>query len=262
MFNIKQDVVFPKPLDKNVLYGDLPVSGIPINKNDWDKRKQANHKQVFQHEINEYGFRSDNFKTNYLGEHILFLGCSYTWGTGLFIEEVWSKVVYEKIKSNKQVDGYFNLGIPGDSIYISIINAFKYFKNFGNPNTIFFNVQNLERFFAYNKHDNSLFRSIIEDNEILSLIAYHYYYMLEQYCEQNKIKLFSFSWNEKTSNFFKDFKTFYPLDFNKMQDYAAQFEIEHPNIEGSMLARDNHHLGSAYHEYWAINIYNEYERHL
>jgi hypothetical protein len=260
MLNIKQEIVFPKTLDKNVLYGDLPTSGIPFNKKDWDKRKQNNNKEVFQNEINQYGFRSDNFKTNHSGKHILFLGCSYTWGTGLFIDEVWSKLVYEKIKLTNQVDGYFNLGIPGDSIYVSIINSFKYFKNFNNPDIIFFNIQDLERFFAYDQQTNSLFKSIVKDNEILYLIAYHYYYMLEQYCEQNNIKLFSFSWNEKNNNYFKDFKTFYSLDFNKIKEFVSQYEIKHPNVEGSILARDNQHVGSAYHNCWAEHIYSEYER--
>jgi hypothetical protein len=260
MLNIKQEMVFPKSLDKEVLYGDLPISGIPLNKNDWDERKKNNHKEVFQDEINTYGFRSDNFQKNHSDKHILFLGCSYTWGTGLFIDEVWSKLVYEKIKLNNKVDGYFSLGVPGDSIYISIINSFKYFKNFNNPDIIFFNIQNLERFFAYDKYSNNIFRSIVEDNEILSLIAYHYYYMLEQYCDQNNIKLFSFSWNEKNNEYFKNFKTFYPLDFNKIKEFISEYEIKYPNVEGSISARDNHHVGSAYHNCWAEHIYSEYER--
>jgi tRNA(Ile)-lysidine synthase TilS/MesJ len=84
--------------------------------------------------------------------------------------------------------------------------------------------------------------------------------MLEQYCEQNNIKLFSFSWNEKNNNYFKDFKTFYSLDFNKIKEFVSQYEIKHPNVEGSILARDNQHVGSAYHNCWAEHIYSEYER--
>lgn len=259
MFNIKPQMVLPRSLDKNVLYADLPISGIPINKNNWDEKRQINNKEVFQNEINEFGFRSSNFKKQHSGKHILFLGCSYTWGTGLFIDEVWSKIVYEQIKIDQHTDDYFNLAIPGDSIYISIINAFKYFKNFSNPDIIFFNIQNLERFFAYDKHTNKLFRSIIEDNEILTLLAYHYYYMLEQYCQINNIKLLSFSWSEKCNEYFQKFSTFYPLDFQEMHNFVTEFCSQLSNDDACMIARDGKHLGFAYHKYWAKHIYKQYE---
>lgn len=238
------------PLTDPSLYDDMPVSPVPNSISHWSKPFRDHHKEILQKEINGFGFRSDNFIKNHNKKHALFLGCSYTWGTGLYLSEVWSKILYDQININNEFSGYFNLGVPGDSIYTCITNAFKYFNNFGKPDVIFFNIPEIERFFIHKKEDNKFYRSILKSNKVLELLSYQYYYILEKYCEENNIKLFSFSWYlgydiHPLSNF----KTFYNIDKAEISEYIYQ------NNNLPLKARDNAHLGLAYHTYWAEKMY-------
>lgn len=238
------------PLTEQSLYSDLPASPIPTSISNWTKQFRDHHKEVLQEEINNLGFRSDNFIQNHKQKHALFLGCSYTWGTGLFIDEVWSKILYNRINVNNEFSGYFNLGVPGDSIYTCITNAFKYFNNFGKPDIIFFNIPEIERFFVYKKEEDRFYRSIIKSNKVLELLSYQYYYILEKYCEENNIKLFSFSWYLGYDiHPLNSFKSFYDTNNEEISQYV--YENKHLPLK----ARDNAHLGPAYHLYWAEKMY-------
>lgn len=245
------DSVGLNPLTELSLYADLPISTVPNSILNWSDSFRNHHKEVLQKEINNFGFRSDNFIKNHNKKHALFLGCSYTWGTGLYLNEVWSKMLYDKININNEFSGYFNLGIPGDSIYTCITNAFKYFNNFGKPNVIFFNIPEIERFFIYKKEEDKFFRSILKSNKVLELLSYQYYYILEKYCEENNIKLFSFSWylGYKVHPL-NNFKTFYDINDKEISEYVYQ------NSHLPLKARDNAHLGLAYHTYWADKMYD------
>ena len=245
-------------LENTVLYSDMPSSGISPDIKSWPSNFSLHHKEVTQQEINSLGFRSDEFTDSHNDKHILFLGCSYTWGTGLYLDEVWSKILYKEIKKSYNLSGYFSLGIPGDSIFSSIVNAFKYFKNFGNPDIIFFNVQDIERFYYLDKKDQKIFRANFKENLLINLLAYQYYYMLEQYCIANKIKLVSFTWYlGHKDHALKSFNSFYETDIDDISEYVANYYNE-TSDELSLLARDGKHLGKAYHQYWADFIYDKF----
>ncbi len=248
-----------KTMPKEILYSDTPMSEVPCKIEDWEENFKKNHDQTLQKEINSFGFRSDEFVKTHNDKHVLFLGCSYTWGTGLYIDEVWSKIVYDKIKTKEKTSGFFNLGIPGDSIYSSITNAFKYFKNFGDPDVIFFNVQNIGRFYVYNKIKNKIHKSVMEDEEVLTILAYQYYYMLEQYCFKNKIKLISFTWDlSESSHILKNFNTFFYHDQKEISDFVLDYSKQNPLEKNSLFARDGLHFGKAYHAYWSDYAYRNY----
>lgn len=258
-FNMTISSVSNKILTEETLYSDFPKSEIPCNLDDWDKTFKKNHEQTLKKEISSLGFRSDEFTTTHNGKHILFLGCSYTWGTGLYIDEVWSKILYNEISKKEKTSGFFNLGIPGDSIYSSITNAFKYFKNFGNPDVIFFNVQEIGRFYVYNKFKNKIHKATMSDNEVLNILAYQHYYMLEQYCNKNNIKLISFTWDlDNKENILKKFNTFYSLSPDQVSDFVLKYSTENPLEENCLTARDRSHLGKAYHLYWSKSAYAHY----
>ncbi len=246
-FNV--DSIGLNPLTDESLYSETPISTVPPLISDWEKPFRDHHKEILQKEINNFGFRSDNFIKNHNKKHALFLGCSYTWGTGLHLDEVWSKILYNKININDEFSGYFNLGIPGDSIYTCITNTFKYFNNFGKPEVIFFNIPVIDRFYLYKKDKEKFFRSTIKSNKTLELLSYQYYYILEKYCEENKIKLFSFSWylGYKTHPL-SNFKTFYNIDDKKISNYVYNNNLP-------LKASDDTHLGPAYHKYWAEEMY-------
>jgi hypothetical protein len=258
-FYIKPSIVFPNSLLEDVLYSDTLKSGVSSDMEKWSPLFKKNHSQVKAKEINSFGFRSDEFTNSHNGKHILFLGCSYTWGTGLNIEEVWAKILYNKLSEDNTTSGFFNLGVPGDSFYSSVINAFKYFKNFGNPDIIFFNIQELERFYAYNKEQDSLHKSRVVDNKVLDLISYQYYYMLEQYCKSNKIILISFTWYLGNSDhILNNFNTFYYPDIDVLSEFVLDYVDKNPSDLNSLNASDGSHMGTSYHKYWYLYAYELY----
>jgi hypothetical protein len=250
-----------------MLYGDFSKSKIP-EYDEWDIKIKNRTTVQSPEELNLYNYRSDNFINNHDGTHILFAGCSYTWGVGLFEDERWSKIIYDKISKTNSVSGYFNLGLPGSSIIHQVVNMFKYFNKFGNPEIIFFNVPDLCRFYGYNKQNNKFVDSHYTGDalKITSLLSYQHYLMLDTYCKANQIKLFSFSWAyaEKAQDFLfeestiENFKSFYKTEYNEIKSFVDNYKQKNINDTYSEIARDKNHLGTAYNHYWANFIYNKY----
>ena len=56
-----------------------------------------------EYKINSHGYRCDEFTTNHKGKHVLFSGCSNTYGVGLKKEEVWAYKVYNKINKTEEI---------------------------------------------------------------------------------------------------------------------------------------------------------------
>jgi hypothetical protein len=228
---------------------------------------------LFGYEVFKYNsslnFRSDEFKKNHDGLHILFNGCSCTQGDGLLLEEMWSKKVYEKINKIKKCSGYYNIALSGTSVMNQIILFFKYFKAYGNPNIIFFNITDNLRFYIYDEknYKNAFFEK--ESKNIINLLIYQYYFMLDQYCKANNIKLFTFTWigkvegyeDEEYEKILNKFDSFYKIDQKELLNFI--FEYKELNKDKSFAkyierARDNDHPGIASNEYWANFIYKKY----
>jgi hypothetical protein len=227
---------------------------------------------------NLHGYRCDEFTTIHKKKHVLFSGCSNTYGVGLKKEEVWAYKVYNKINETDGSSGYFNLGLGGNNIINSILNIFKYCKKFGNPDVIFINLPSQNRFFNFQETtkqyrivENS---SLSKTHHIEKLTFYNYYLMLEQYCVSNKIKLFSFTWDTYDQHFlnkytnkiypsvngvFKkyNFKTFYYINEEEMLNNLFLLKQKNNN-EFFDIARDNLHRGTGVHTYWSDFIYNKY----
>lgn len=254
-----------RPL-KDFLYLDDPNSGISQDSAKWSKRFFSLHSETTKPiEINKNGFRCDEFKNEHNGTHILFMGCSVTWGTGLYLNETWASKLYNKFLEDHDLSGYFNIGIPGDSIFAQVVHAFKYFKNYGNPDIIFFNIPEIRRFYAYSENDKSLVGAgVLKDkNDILNLLSYQYYYMFEQYCRSHDIKILSFTWAEDEFNLdnsnIKDFDTFYSINKQDVLDHVDLYIKENPEDEVATTARDKVHFGTAYSDYWSKLIYKKYK---
>lgn len=230
------------------------------------------------YKINSYSYRCDEFTTNHKGKHVLFSGCSNTYGVGLKKEEVWAYKVYNKINETEGSSGYFNIGLGGNNIINCILNIFKYCKKFGNPDLIFINLPSQNRFFNFNENEKQY--RVVENlglskiHHIEKLTFYNYYLMLEQYCSSNNIKLFSFTWDnydqhflnkninkiyESVSIVFKNynFKTFYYINEKEMLNDLFLLK-QKDNNKFFDIARDNMHRGTGAHTYWSNFIYNKY----
>jgi hypothetical protein len=236
-----------------------------IHKDQFELNSSIYKKSFFgeKKEINSLNFRSNEFKDVHEGKHILFSGCSVTSGVGLLEEEIWAKLLYNKISENEKCSGYFNLGVAASSLCDQVINMFKYFNLYGNPDVIFFMLPDGGRFYSYEINSKEINHAFVEDKYIdfVFFLYSQYYFMLQSYCISNNIKLFSITYLTKTQKYFeKKFKTFYNIDFQDMTNFVFN-EIEiNKNLKYLDIARDNMHYGSAYHKYWANHMFNLYKR--
>lgn len=234
-------------------------------------------------DVNSLGFRSDEFTNVHHGKHIVFSGCSNTFGIGLEKKEIWAYKVYEKISNNEKCSGFFNLGVGGSGIDHMTINLFRYFKQYGNPDVIFINLSNQLRSFEYKNDLNGYVLKLddVEEYKKVCFLNFQYYFMLEQYCRSNNIKLLSFTWDyiyknlnfeiikEKdidknksilpTNELFKNynFETFYEVDFKKMIKETAILKFNNKS-KYFHVARDGEHPGTGMQLWWSNFIYEKY----
>jgi hypothetical protein len=234
-------------------------------------------------DVNSLGFRSEEFKKVHKGKHILFSGCSNTYGSGLKLNEIWASRVYKNISEKEECSGFFNLSVPGAGINHICFNLFRYFKTYGNPDTIFLNLTNQIRFFWYDEFEESyrLKLNSSEDFRMLKFLNFQYYFMLEQYCKSNNIQLLSFTWDHfyqyslfsdfkkdiekskyfenSTNQLFKkyNFETFYPIDLEEMIEGIIDLSEYHEK-RYFLVARDNIHQGTGMHHWWSNFIYEKY----
>jgi hypothetical protein len=89
------------PMDTEELYQHNLATQRPLlEKYNWINRR-------FTYKFNSHGFRSDEFS---LEPSIMFLGCSFTNGIGLPLEDMWTYQVATQLNLK-----HFNLGVGGSS---------------------------------------------------------------------------------------------------------------------------------------------------
>lgn len=191
--------------------------------------------------VNSLLFRSDEFTKQHEGKHIIFSGCSNTYGFSLYNHEIWPWKLYNKIKEKEKVSGYYNLAIPGTGPLNMISDIFKYINRYSKPDAIFINLPLLSRFYVLvndngkdlefeeeinltkkipqwhhaipKTHDDNVRPSFNgsgehkPDEKYHPIIAekfiyvYQYIMMLETFCKVNNIQLYIFSHNLSTNWF-------------------------------------------------------------
>lgn len=206
-----------------------------------------------EYTFNFDGFRSDDFTKNHDGKHILFAGCSVTFGVGLDFEWTWAHRLYSKINQNEKLSGYYNLGHCGGKITEIIFNIFLYCKKYSKPDVIFLLMPTIGRELSPNE-DVSNYRG---DEELFMNYTYKHsqardaYLMLEEYCNSNNIKLISKTWDKhyglfSTNNAFKDFSTYIPNNLDYFTNLLALYVEKNKEDKYAMNARDNDHAGNAF----------------
>ncbi len=252
------------PLNKNLVGFSFPELVFSFNKSIDEIRSVSQNRLPYQNlehiaghqpwildyvdspdplQVNSLLFRSDEFKKEHEGKHILFSGCSNSYGVGLYNNEIWPWIVYNKIKEKEKVSGYYNLAITGIGTFNIVADIFKYIDTYSKPDTIFINLPNLSRFYSmpiykdrvldFTKEFNFLktfpswhhtVPSNAEDDNIRPksawaeqkpvekhhlihaerfIYVYQYLMMLETFCKANNIELYIFSHNLST-NWFLD----------------------------------------------------------
>lgn len=250
----------------------------------------------FNLSYNSKNFACDEFISKHSGSHIVFSGCSNTFGWEMNNTQTWAYKTYERISNEIKCSGYFNLAQPGAGIMEIVINLFRYFKLYGNPDYIFLNLPEQPRTLNYinlefeNKNINGYARRFYDskDFENTILLNYHYYFMLNQYCDTNNIKLYSFSWHSvpignedyssidlntifnkelnnveiTTNNIFSlhNFKTFYRYDIDKLVEHIEVIEKTFTkDKEEFLFLKDKVHFGEGFHIAWSNFIFDIYK---
>lgn len=219
-----------------------------------------------QYDLNSDGFRSEEFEKN---TEILFSGCSNTFGAGIPLEHLWTKIVADKFNVKHQ-----NLGVPGSSTMLMVSNLFEYFRIYGNPKILIclfpdpyrtFRIKNYK--YGYTNHDsekdfllskdedyffneNNYFENLqhvhreMDGPSIIKLptpienitqpdTSYYLSMMsiniLEQYCRSNNIEFIWSSWEAHHLNSLKLIQARNPERFPGMID--VEFDRWHRDLK-------------------------------
>jgi hypothetical protein len=243
------------------------------------------HKEKFdvEYNLNSVGLRSDNFKTEHDKKHILFAGCSNTFGVGTDYDKIWTQMVYQDISKNEELDGYYNVGINGSTIIEIIFQTCKYIEKYGAPDTIFMLLPEVERddnFFIYPEIYTDVFVSRV-------------YGMFEMLCKGYGINLLTTSWvfdfpslwdillhskksvkeefpnklarskvrNEDSmfDELNDNYESFLPLDPNQFINDIYEYSLKNQDDPNLYVAKDSgRHFGSAIHYAWKEHFMRRY----
>lgn len=235
--------------------------------------------------INKDLYRSDDFSTQHEGKHILFSGCSVTYGVGLYTVETWSYKLYKMIQGKEKVSGYFNLGKPGTSIMDIVSNVFKYIGLYGKPDVIFLDLPDLNRHYSIRDDRKIISRGTIDEiedetfngffhgmyrgkphirNQEMRIYIYQYLAMLEQYCKDTNTELYMFSYVDGTNMFLQRTELDCMKYINNQQIVKEIYEYAEQNKDSIdeyfLTARDDQHHGWGYHDIWANIMFDEYSK--
>ena len=212
------------------------------------------------YKYNEYGFRCDNFTPSDYG--LVFLGCSFTEGIGLPIEETFSHLIYTKIKKmiGKEFP-YWNLGLGGCGLDAITRCYYNFYKKI-NPQVVIalFPSYRIEYYtnswgtalINYDPGEIFLKNPFLLDKHVMEYNTEKNLVMLDLLLEQNKTLLIWDTW---------DTAAFEDVDISKLdnfKNYANVWKTASINSRNSPRARDGMHPGKKTHEEFAKNILNKY----
>jgi hypothetical protein len=210
------------------------------------------------YKLNNFAHRCDDFKSEHDGTHILFAGCSFTFGEGLPYMGNWSGKLYNKISIKEKTSGYYCLGFQNGITSIIIFNILQYCEKFGNPKFLFCVFPDSIRKIDYENENLEIIYHNDKKHKMLGrLDMYRSIMFLEKFCELNNIKLLWTVWDQSDLNFFSDlnFKNFLKIDdtdiYIKSTNYSEKNDVFYE------IARDGSHPGLRYSD-GLSNIFLEY----
>jgi hypothetical protein len=209
--------------------------------------------------FNEHGFRSDQFESN--DHSMIFLGCSFTEGVGLPLEETYSSIIHQEIQQRLGRNiPYWNLGMGGcglDSIVRCYYNFYRQLK----PRVVvaLFPCYRLEhkilggwKFVLSNFDDEKIFTKnpYLTDPTVVQYSIEKNLAMLDLMLAENDTLLIWDYWEPIPNNYSK-------LDLSRLE-YFKHYAKSWPQQGISSTARDGFHPGKLIHEYFAKNVLLKY----
>jgi hypothetical protein len=265
----------------------LNPANMEINLLPFESRMGLKPDKDITYKMNEYGLRSDSFKKDHKGLHILFAGDSSVEGSSNKIEDIWTSILYNKIKKQKEVSGYYSVGLGGLGIPTIIQQVLIYIEEYGKPDCLFIMYPDFFRYFKWDKETKrwkftvsaetldghalkgdddkhaivwaKLFTTneVSEEEELNILINQILLLKIfESFCKIMDIKYVWSTWDKINEKSLLESEVFENLisvmDEKELNDY---FET-HP--DEPQMARDNFHHGIAYNKFWAEKYYDKY----
>ena len=214
-----------------------------------------------EYKFNSHGFRCDEFDIP-SEIPIVFLGCSFTEGTGLKQNEIWAHLLLEKIrqKTNKNIP-YWNLGLAGTGLDTQARNLYflttvlkkkinfvfslippiarREYKATNDEYRKWLPMQ-ITNFTSLSTHVNTLF----VDLDFSTHQAERSLMTIDSICRQNDTKMYCTSWEINLNNVKSLFDSFPLINF-----------FEKKFLFTGSFARDGRHPGLSYHQkladvYW------------
>jgi hypothetical protein len=150
--------------------------------NGFKKPNSSGSPHMVHYGLNSDGFRSEEFESN---TDILFSGCSFTFGAGMYLEHLWTKIVADKFNVKHQ-----NLGLPGSSTMVMVSNLFEYFRQYGNPKTLVcllpdpyrvLRIRNYKYGFARHDHERD---HLLSSNDFYLFNENNYFENIQQFSKE------------------------------------------------------------------------------
>lgn len=233
-----------------------------------DKEDLLKKEDVFYH-LNNYGFRSDDFKKEHSSDNFLFAGCSQTFALGLPTELGWA------YKVNSIIGGSKLINISGVSLSIDIIisNVINYIETFGNPKAILilfpdnYRVSNIVDKTIMSKWlDPEQYKHSEESRQSINNAFLSYCILLkslESICESKNVTLAYSSWQKETSILLSKLahSGYLKYSFNIYDNHDLDIysydknKSSHPHYW--KIARDNVHFGEMKNIFFAESFINQ-----
>lgn len=176
--------------------------------------------------LNSINLRSDELRVVESGTHILFGGCSMTWGHGIDRkEDLWSFIVNNNFKDSS---GYFNIAKSGWNTSQIVADAIAYCNSYGMPKYMFLLFPEHKRETTNFKMDKNNITP--KDKEYILLLQERSIFLavmaIENFCEVNNIKLIYSTWYGMTARLFSRWK---------LKNFLPLFDINNELIEPSLF---------------------------
>lgn len=240
---------------------------IPV---DWIVDTHKNKKVLYKY--NSEWFRSDHFKKQHKGLHILFSGCSNTEGVGANIEDTWSYMLYKELSKTNKIDGYYNISKSGSGWHTIVQNFMVYVDKYGSPDYLFILHPNILRYFIW-KEDGSGWEYYSKGPSEDELSKEHKkqfpawvisFSLFLKYCESIGTKVLWSTWdtnetdNIERATVFND--TFFRINYLTNQTIKDNNYYDLMEREDAGNARDGTHDGYIQQYYWFEMFKEEIEK--
>ena len=150
--------------------------------NGFKKPNSSGSPHIMHYNLNSDGFRSEEFESN---ADILFSGCSFTFGAGMYLDNLWTKIVADKFNFK-----HLNLGLPGSSTMVMVSNLFEYFRRYGNPKILAclfpdpYRVLRIRNYkYGFARHDNER-NFLLSSGEFYTFDENNYFENIQQFSKE------------------------------------------------------------------------------